>query len=1030
MWLAVRYRRLQALMLVALAALITGCVVLTPLYYLAMQQALTRLTVAAAPSSDTAIQLRSFSRFTGGVDAATFTPASLDELTTLLPTSARSWFLHPIEGASLLITRSDLTSKSPVGELLWRDAACAHVVWTAGSCPKASGDIAISAADSKNFGLTVGSVVRVVEELQGNWTRPLPTVTLRVTGVYAQSSGDYWDGRVLTGLSGFISSQPPYRPSHDTWLTAAPTFAGAAAPRWVDPINSVAFNLDRAHADAGRVLLLGPLAQSMADRTAYRVDDNGNSVNDPSFTLADVQTGLPAITATVEEGHRQALVTVPLLMIQLGLLALFVLGLVLGAAVEQRRPEVALARLRGSGRTGARRLVLSELLPVVLAGVPVGIAGALGLATLARHTVLEGAPFELGLGFWVAIVAAILLLAAVTWLTAAAGTRDELSAQLRSVPTRVGGWALGAADAVVVAGSVTALIAFLTGGLKGPFALAAPALLALIVGLLLAHLIVPGSTWFGRRAMARGRYAAALAMLATARRPATRRIVTVIAVASSLLVFSTYAISVGSRNRQVASQRDVGSAMVADLSGSDVVPVQRALATVADGHETPVVRMTAAGHSFRTTLAVVPADFARIAFPPESAAAPVPWSTLATATGRRLSLTGQKVSMAVSVEGFTGTREGAFLQLEVIDSNGHQSSVDLGLIPSAGRRTATAAVPCAAGCTVEGLTVRAFVGVKYSGRVVLSQVQVAGGSTDLPGEVADWRPGGAKLDTVEAVAGGPASLTLQMANSGIGELGMTSSWFPVTLPALVAGPGGDPATRDVNGNGLNGDDRALVNVGSLPRAPGVDGAAAVVDLDLLTHWGTRTTKTTRIQVWFDSEDAARLDRVRAALDRNGVQVVAVRRVSEVRQAYDSSVPAWSLQLGVLVAFAGLVIAALVLVLLAASTFRRRSRDLACLRMSGVPRRGLERVAIGEQLPIVLLAVVAGSACGYLGAVFALPIVPLFALARPASTLDLSTPWLPVLVVVATQLVVLGLVAWLCGSTVASRSRLSRVREAS
>jgi len=44
-------------------------------------------------------------------------------------------------------------------------------------------------------------------------------------------------------------------------------------------------------------------------------------------------------------------------------------------------------------------LVLTELLPVVLAGVPVGIGCALGLAALARHTVLDGAaPFELGLG--------------------------------------------------------------------------------------------------------------------------------------------------------------------------------------------------------------------------------------------------------------------------------------------------------------------------------------------------------------------------------------------------------------------------------------------------------------------------------------------------------------------------------------------------------------------------------------------------------------------------------------------------------
>ena len=82
----------------------------------------------------------------------------------------------------------------------------------------------------------------------------------------------------------------------------------------------------------------------------------------------------------------------------------------------------------------------------------------------------------------------------------------------------------------------------------------------------------------------------------------------------------------------------------------------------------------------------------------------------------------------------------------------------------------------------------------------------------------------------------------------------------------------------------------------------------------------------------------------------------------------------------LAAAAGLLLAALVLVLLVASTWRRRSRDLACLGLSGVPRRGLDRVAVGEQLPVVLLAVLVGAGCGLLGAVLALPTVPLFAAA--------------------------------------------------
>jgi putative ABC transport system permease protein len=97
-------------------------------------------------------------------------------------------------------------------------------------------------------------------------------------------------------------------------------------------------------------------------------------------------------------------------------------------------------------------------------------------------------------------------------------------------------------------------------------------------------------------------------------------------------------------------------------------------------------------------------------------------------------------------------------------------------------------------------------------------------------------------------------------------------------------------------------------------------------------------------------------------------------------------------------------------------------------MSGVPRRGLGLIAIGEQLPIVILAVLGGAACGQLGAFLALPTVPLFAMAREPWTLDLSTPLASVLAVLALGLVVLGLVAWLCGRVVLARARLTRVRE--
>ncbi|HST66400.1 MAG TPA: FtsX-like permease family protein, partial [Mycobacteriales bacterium] len=660
MWSAIRYRRMQAVVLLVLAGLITACAVLAPLYDRAMQQALTRLTLDSAGGSDASIQLRSVSRFAYS-EAADIDPATPDKLAGLLPDPARRWFGPPVDGASVFVTRADETARSPVGALRWREGSCGHVTWAAGSCPQRAGEIAVTAPDRENFGLDVGSTVDVLEQLATDGTTKPKPVRLRVTGVYRQVADAYWTGEVLAGVSGSIGTTAPYRPLHDVCLTPAATFAGDA---WIDPQNSVTYPLQRGAVGVDEIARAGATVTAMTEAAHVQVDDLGFRINGPDTVLADVSSGVPGLAATIDRGRRQALVTVPLLMSQLGLLALFVLVLTLSTAVEQRRPEVAIARLRGAGRVGARRLVLAELLPVVLAGVPVGVVAALGLSAAARHTVLHGtAPFELGRGFWLAVIGAVLLLAAVTWATTVAGTRDRISALLRSVPTRAPGWRLGALDAVVIAGSGTAALLFVTGDLTGPLALAAPGLLALVAGLALAHLIVPVATWAGRRLTAGGRYAAALAMLAVARRPATRRVVTVVTVASALLVFSSYAVSVGTRNRDLAAQRETGAATVADLTGTDVGRVRGVLAAAGEGHVTPVVRIVGSETAFRSTLAVDPVPFGRIALLPDSDRAAVPWAALHVPTGRRLGLTGSAVSLLATPSKFDVEGDGEVARL-------------------------------------------------------------------------------------------------------------------------------------------------------------------------------------------------------------------------------------------------------------------------------------------------------------------------------------------------------------------------------
>ncbi len=259
----------------------------------------------------------------------------------------------------------------------------------------------------------------------------------------------------------------------------------------------------------------------------------------------------------------------PLLLAQLALLAVTVLALVAHAVVEQRRPEVALARLRGRSREAGSRLVMAELALTVLLGVPLGALVALaGGEVLRRFVMPRGVPIELrwplALAAGVAVVASLLAV----YAAARPVLREPVASLLRRIPPSVAK-GLGVLDVVVAVVAAVAVVGLVSGDVDGPSALLTPVLLALAVGLVGAWLLRRAAAGAGRRALARGHLATGLAALSLARRPALRHVLVVVTTATALATFAANAVVVGDRNRAARAELELGAPAVLETNATE-----------------------------------------------------------------------------------------------------------------------------------------------------------------------------------------------------------------------------------------------------------------------------------------------------------------------------------------------------------------------------------------------------------------------------------------------------------------------------
>lgn len=1002
---ALGHRRGQTLALLAVSALVTACTAFAPVYDRAMQQALVDTLLAHATPAERAVTLVSDAQVNAGGATASRDPRELEDL---VPAEVSARLGPPVLGRTASVT-PDTGEVPPAGPLLWREGACEHVRLLSGDCPDAPGEILVSEPDVENFDLAVGKRTTVRAAVEGQ-----PGVRLEVVGTYADEDDPWWQGQRLVGSSGISQTIDPSA-THDAWLTTEETFvAGSVLPGQTAQTSAL---IRTEGTGVDELLALGESVHALTRDVAY----NGRDLH--------VLDELRAVTDDVRAQTLQAHRTVPLLMAPMAVLAIFVLWLVLGAATEQRRGEVAVARLRGRGPAGAVALLLTELLPVLLLGVIPGAVAALAGGTLARSLLPGAAPFEAGAGFAVAVVLAAAAVALTTVVVAVRVAREPLDDLLRRGRVAPGRWALGVTDAFLIAGAGTGVLAFATGSLSGPFALAGPALLALLVGLLLAHLGAPTSSAAGRRLLRRGKLVSGVTLLEMGRRRDTRAVIVVITVASALAVFALDALVVGERNRTNASEHDAGAPVVLRLDGRDLDGVRAALADAdpAGLRATPVMIA-------RTTLAVEPEAFRRIAFFPRGGPTLAQWAELAPPDRAPVELTGSRISLDVRTgTGFVSTDAfnsdaGVDLGFVVTTATGTRLSIRLGTLPPPGEQATLGAdePACATGCRLAAIDFTAPPGVAIAGDLALSDLQVDRGPVDLGSSPDDWN-----ANDDDGIAVGTSTrtsthteLNLTLGIQGFYPVELAPSWVPRTIPALV------PAGLDADGlvvTGVDGSDRPADPVGRLILVPAMPERSALVDLDAISR-GAQITNDAHAEVWL-VDDPALVTAVTTSLRERGIPVESVRRVSTIRQSYDDTVATWSLGLGGVVGPAALLIALLVLLVLAVTGWRERARDLAILRLNGVSARTVRRLATWAQLPAILLAVLGGVGAGLIGAALAMPDVLFFPVRPETPVVDPANSWSTVLLVAVACASLLPAGAALAGRAIARRARLSRVREA-
>ncbi len=894
-------RRLLSVSTLLLLVLAVGGAVLGPLFQQASTTSftLTRIDEAPAPSSALTWQVQP-----GGRN-------ELDQLVKDAEAATRAAVPNLYGPAQVTLLSRPLAGLDPPVTVVARDDACATLP-IEGVCPRGPREVLLHEDDLGSKAIGDRFVVPRLGPMTITGTYGTPTTT-----------DDWLFPGLLVSLpaSATSSARPaPYLVTHEAYATLPPRlWAPTLENRLVVPDQITDAEFDRL------------VAATELERFARHPLAGTGAIEGDSETNV-----LPDLLVEVREQRAAARSAVLPAVLALVLVALAMIMRLQAAAAELRAPELALAALRGVGRTQLWLLGVAESWALIALAAPLGLAAGFGAVRvladqwLRPGLVLPSPPLAVAAGALVCLAGAAVSAAAVGQVLGNT-LGGQLAGSSRAGTSRRG---VLVAELTVISLAVALPLARLSSDSDGlgTGELLLPVVLAVAAGSLATRTTAALARWWAARGAVRP-IVLFIAVRAVARRAQGTVVILPVAASLAVAVFAGGISGIAADWREsVASTRSPAPIVLA--SPLSLLETQSAIVSLDPKGQWAMAAGEVTLPQGGPVVVVDTSRLARVAtWSPQWLAGrdAADVAALIAPSHPVLRLNGERMTLTVQAPG-----DEADVDFAVVSSSEGMKTVRFGPL-GGGVSTVTVATPyCVSGCLLRSVSATA------DGPDPLRIVELTVDETPI----------------TDAGSGAPGIAGMEVSTDGTD---VVFSGFDDALPlvaarrALATQATPDGTVLDLTSSRLPVDVRATAE--SVPLAGPI---GVLADLDLLLGRYRPDPALSESQVWLRQDAPAE---VREELLGSGM--TELTRHEDVRDSLDDEAYAQALRLYRVVAGLILLMGLGGLVVALGVQAPARRRDAAAMRVVGLARRTVGLAAMLELAVVLIVAMAAGLCAGLL-----------------------------------------------------------------